>query len=160
LLRLSIPLKKGKNQRQPIREVRISYEEAWQNRHWTAICSAYGNAPFFEYYADYFHPFFKKRYELLYDFNLDIFNEILSILQIDTTLEFSTSFMQDTGNQLIDLRNIVHPRQDIKDEYFKIVDYPQVFQEKSGFLPNLSILDLIFCKGPEAIISLENSIRQ
>jgi len=158
LLRLSIPLKKGKNQRQSIREVRISYDENWQNRHWTAIYSAYGNAPFFEHYSDYFNPFFKKRYEFLFDLNLAIFNKVLSILQISDTIQFSTSFLQDTGNQLIDLRNIVHPRQDNKDENFKIVNYPQVFQEKRGFLPNLSILDLIFCKGPEAIIYLENSI--
>lgn len=158
LLRLSIPLKKGKNQRQPIREVRISYEEAWQNRHWTAICSAYGNAPFFDYYSDYFKPFFKNRFEFLFDFNLAIFEKILSVLQIETTLQFSDTFLLETNDQLKDLRNVVHPRLVIMDEYFQIENYSQVFQEKTGFLPNLSVLDLIFCKGPEAIISLENSM--
>ena len=71
-LRLSIPLEKGKNQRKPIREVRISYEENWQSKQWTAICSAYGNAPFFEYYVDDIQPLFKEKTTFLFEHNLSL----------------------------------------------------------------------------------------
>lgn len=158
LLRLSIPLVKGKNQRQSIKAVKISYAENWQHQHWSAICSAYGNAPFFDYYADEIEPFFKTKYDFLFDFNLAIFNQLLLILQIATPIQFSSSFLHETGDNLIDLRNVVHPKKDKPDKNFQIVKYAQVFQEKEGFLPNLSILDLLFCQGPAACILLEQSI--
>lgn len=162
LLRLSIPLEKGKNQQQPIREVRISYEENWQNKQWTAICSAYGNAPFFEYYADDFQPFFEEQTEFLFEHNLKILEAIFFALDYKPTLEFSTNYQKNTSNTICDFRNKITPKTigTTMDVTYKNIAYQQVFAEKTGYLPNLSILDLIFCKGPETISILENSVIQ
>lgn len=158
LLRLSIPLKKGKNQQQNIRAVRIAYNEPWQSQHWTSIRSAYGNAPFFEYYAAFFEPFFQQKFEFLFDFNLAILKQTLAVLQIQTQIEFSTIFEKTPVGRL-DGRNSIHPKtiQAPKDIALKTVHYPQVFSEKTGFIPNLSILDLLFCTGPQAALILEQS---
>lgn len=156
-LRLSIPLVRGKNQQQAIRDVRISYAETWQNKHWTAIQSAYGKAPYFEYYADDLLPFFTKKYHFLFEYNLAILDYFLNTFQLTTTVEFSQTFLKTSEHPIIDLRNTIHPSKPVEDHYFQIVPYPQVFQEKTGFIPTLSILDLLFCQGPETIITLQRS---
>ncbi len=157
-LRLTVPLEKGKNQRQNIQAVKISYAEAWQHQHWVAIRSAYGNAPYFDYYADYFEPFFKESYEFLFQLNTAILEQLLQILQISVSIQFSPAYQAKTGIDLIDLRNAIHPKKLLPDPHYKEIVYPQVFQEKLGFLSNLSILDLLFCQGPETILILEKSI--
>lgn len=152
-LRLSVPLVKGKNQQQPIREVQISYAENWQGRHWQSIQSAYGKSPFFEFYKEDLAPFFEKQYEFLFDLNLDILKVLLQLLQIEVKLTFSASFLTESDASVLDLRNQITP-QKLPDQSifpYQLVSYPQVFVEKSGFLKNLSILDLLFCMGPEAV---------
>lgn len=158
--RLSIPLKKGKNEQQSIRKVQIDYTESWQKIHWISITSAYGKSPFFEHYEHIFKPFYKKRYEFLFDFNYDLLKTILQILGLNTTLELTNIFLKETSEELKDFRNQINPRQftENKDSNFKAFKYSQVFEEKNGFIPNLSILDLIFCTGPQASFYLENSI--
>jgi len=159
-LRLSIPLQKGKNQQMPIQEVSISYEEPWQAQHWTTIYSAYGKAPYFEYYVDEFKPFFNQRYELLWDFNLQILQVCLNLLSLQTSLEGTTSYEVHTPLTVSDYRNVISPKllRQKKDETFMAVTYPQVFEDRNGFLPNLSVLDLLFCAGPQAPLILEQSI--
>jgi hypothetical protein len=160
LLRLSIPLAGGKNQQQPIREVELKYDEPWQNQHWTAIKSAYGKSPFFEHYEHRFLPIFKKRYKYLWDWNWDLLQLILGIIFLDKEMELTEKFEKDTCDKVIDLRNRISPKKNKKmeDTGFNQVKYVQVFEAENGFLPNLSILDLIFCVGPEAIIYLERSV--
>ena len=131
-LRLTVPLVKGKNQRQNIKEVQISYVEPWQHQHWMAIRSAYGNAPYFDYYSDEIAPFFQQPYEFLFEFNLSILNQLLNILQIPVTIQFSETFQTKTGDDLIDLRNTIHPNRSISDPKYTETTYPQVFQEKLG----------------------------
>ena len=158
LLRLTIPLMKGKNQQQAIREVRISYDEPWQRSHWRAICSAYGNAPFFEHFRDDFEILFEERTEFLFDFNLKVLSAVLTVLDIQPPIRLSTSFLPEPPKGWDDFRNRISPRTTTcVDADFYPVPYAQVFQERSGFLPNLSILDLIFCKGSEAVCILEES---
>lgn len=93
LQRMSIPLKKGKNQQQSIRDVQISYDKSWQSHHWHSIKSAYGNSPYFEYYADKLQPFFKKKYELLVDWNLDLLMVVKSCLSIDCEIKFTEEYV-------------------------------------------------------------------
>ncbi len=161
LLRLSIPLEKGKNQQQSIKAVRISYDENWQNKQWTAICSAYGNSPFFEYYVDDFKPLFEEKTEFLFDHNLKVLETLFFVLDIQPKLEFSTTYLKEMPKDRCDFRNKITPKTvtATTDTTYQNKPYQQVFAEKTGYLPNLSILDLIFCKGPETIPILENSIR-
>ncbi|MEM1120569.1 MAG: WbqC family protein [Bacteroidota bacterium] len=160
LLRLSIPLAKGKNQQQNIREVSISYEENWQQKQWTAICSAYGNAPFFEYYIDDFRPLFEKCSIHLFEHNLKVLQTLFFVLDFKPSIQLSQSYLTDENYAgMVDFRNKITPKtiEQSQDENYQTIAYEQVFAEKNGFLPNLSILDLIFCKGPETLAILERS---
>lgn len=159
LLRLSIPLKKGKNEKQPIQSVQIAHDSPWRSQHWQSIRSAYGNAPFFEYYAETIQPFYKKKYDFLYEFNWDLLQCLIQLIGINTTLSKTSHYEENPLPPIQDLRNAIHPKAKYHrpDPNFKIQHYGQVFQEKSGFLPNLSILDLLFCTGPQAVLILEES---
>ena len=158
-LRLTIPLERGKNQQKPIREVRISYEENWQMKHWRAIYSAYGNAPFFEYYEEEIRPLYEEKMDFLFDYNLKYLNTIFSILAIRPTIQLSQQFLPFDEPHVEDFRNKINPRITTQqnDATHPKLFYPQVFMEKTGFLPNLSILDLIFCTGPEVLSILQYS---
>lgn len=147
--RLSIPLLKGKHQQTPVREVRIAYDEPWQRQHWRTIKTAYGNAPFFEHYADEIAPFYERRYEFLFDYNLDLLTFILK-----KKLGWKGSFVltqewlpSEKWKSATDLREAFSGEQGEWPDWFSPTRYPQVFEERQGFLPNLSVLDLLFCCG-------------
>lgn len=156
--RLSIPLKKGKNQQQNIQQVAISYNEPWQNEHWTSIQSAYGNAPFFEYYAEEIKTAFLTKETFLFDYNLLLLNTFIRLTGIETNIELTSVYNHKVTTQ-DDLRNSILPKPNYfsKDQTFKQKKYSQVFEEKNGFSANLSILDLLFCTGPESSYIIEQS---
>ncbi|MEM1325373.1 MAG: WbqC family protein [Bacteroidota bacterium] len=158
VLRLSIPLKSGKNQKMPIRDVRIAYDEPWQAQHWTSIKSAYGNAPYFEYYADQLQPFFQNKPTLLFDWNYELLGLMKQLIGLQTPISLTKNYEPHPIAQ-IDFRQSISPKQKLNstDKQFIPQAYAQVFQEKHGFLPNLSILDLLFCAGPQSILILESS---
>ena len=160
ILRLTIPLKKGKNEKQPIREVQIAYHEDWQRQHWVSICSAYGNAPFFDFYADGLKPFYHKPYTYLFNFNLALLHWLYDILSPTATLTFSNKYEKNHPDYMVDLRNVISPKSQRQkpDPFFKKISYSQVFTEKNGFLANLSILDLLFCTGPQTGLILEEML--
>lgn len=166
LQRLSIPLRKGKNSQQSVQEVAIANDENWQAEQWHSIKSAYGNSPFFEYYADELQPFFKKEYTLLWDWNLDLLKKMMELTGVDCQIEWTDSYVQiiehDDAAPVFDYRNSIQPKKSRhkEDNAFKKVSYGQVFIEKHGFLPNLSILDLLFCQGPSASEILRQSVNR
>ena len=134
---LTIPIVGGRDHHQLYKEVRISYTDNWQKKHWQAIRSAYGSAPFFEFYADKFQPFFEREFEFLFEFNFELLKATLAVLKLNKNFEFTMLF---EGNCIdrIDLRNNKNST-DIK--------YYQVFEERNGFVSNLCALDLIFNEG-------------
>ena len=159
--RLSIPLKKGKNEQQNIREVQIAYEENWRSHHWTSIRSAYGNAPFFDHYAEQIQPIFNKQWTFLFDFNSALLESLCNLIGIDSSkLQRTQQYDKIPTEPILDYRNVIHPKSHLQgeDPHFQNKKYPQVFEEKTGFLPNLSILDLLFCTGPQTILELEKMI--
>ncbi len=160
ILRLSIPLEKGKNQQMPIRDVRISYDESWQKDHLKSIYTAYGNAPFFKDYIEELMPFYRKKYIYLFDFNLILLEWLINLYQIETTIKLTTKYSKKI-EEMVDYRNFILPQseQSMADCNFLPITYAQVFEERNGFIPNLSILDLLFCTGPQAILILESSIK-
>jgi hypothetical protein len=161
VLMLSIPLVKGKNEQQDIRQTRISEEDSsWRNQHWRTIQSAYGNSPFFEYYGDELKAFYQKKYEYLWDFNYDLLLWITKKLQLDVSITLTAEYQAAPSGDTADWRNAIHPKQHKQraDEHFKAAYYPQAFEDRHGFLSNLSILDLLFCSGPGAGLILESCI--
>ena len=140
------------------KDLRISDHNAWRRVHWNALQSAYSESPFFDYYADDLRPFFEKKYEYLVDFNEAIRQTVCELLDIQPHVEYTTSFHPSRitlhPSRIHDFRSVIHAKHPEPDADFTPKRYWQVFQHKHGFLPNLSILDLLFCMGPESIFYL------
>ena len=154
----------------------ISDHGNWRHQHWQALTSAYGDSPFFIYYEDDLRPFFTERWERLYDFNLAICRKMCELLDIHPHLSVTTEYVSSLANnqsdsvkdwsnhnyqfsilnsQLkIDFREIIHPKHPQPDPQFEPRRYYQVYEQRHGFLANLSILDLLFNMGPESIFFL------
>ncbi len=155
IISLSIPLEKGRDQRARMNEVRISYLEDWQSRHLKSIKSAYNRSPFFDHYKDDMQSLFTKKFELLMDWNLHCLSWVKEKIAWPAEIRL-TEFQQQASVSGAgeDIRNLVLPK-----NYAQHIplQYRQVFEEKRGFFPNLSILDLLFNTGKEAGNLLKNS---
>ena len=152
-LPLSVPIVKPDTLKCLTKDIRISDHGNWRHLHWNAIVSAYNSTPFFEYYEDDFAPFYEKKYEFLFDFNEELRMLICQLLDIQPQIQYTTSFEADVENDF----RWISPKQDIADPSFLLKPYYQVFQDKHGFLPNLSIIDLLFNTGNEGILILRDS---
>jgi hypothetical protein len=141
---LSIPLV-NTHEKTLITQKRIAYKENWQNQHWRSIESAYRGSPYFIYYEDALKQFYEKRYEFLFEYNTEILQTILKLLKLSTRIEFTKEYLTNIDN---DYRNLINPKTVGHREDFPT--YTQVFSQKHGFKPDLSIIDLIFNLGPEA----------
>ncbi len=144
---LTVPLESGKNAQQNIRDVKIAYTDRWQAQHWQAIRSAYGRAPYFEHYADYLLPFYEKNYTYLFDFNQELFSLLHKLLKTNVSISQTDTFVKKYDDEILDLRNQIKNREQPLSQNFK--KYPQLFEDRHGFLPNLSSLDLLFCMGTQ-----------
>ena len=136
---------------QRIRDIRISDHGNWRHLHWNALQSAYGESPFFEYYEDDLRPFFEKRWTFLFDFNEAIREKLCELLDITPVVRFTEQYVSDRAS---DYREAINPKHPAPDPDFLPRRYYQVYEAKHGFLPNLSIVDLLFNMGPEAIFYL------
>lgn len=145
IMELIIPVIQPKGSKTNIRDVQISYAEAWQKKHWHAIVSAYNSSPYFEYYQDLFHVFYTKHYLFLWDFNRVILEQILKLCSIDTDIQDSHIFtpIHTIKN---DKRNLISPK---IESNLNIPEYKQVFSEKYGFISSVSILDTLCNLGPD-----------
>ena len=143
---------------QLVKDLRISDHNQWRRVHWNALQSAYSESPFFEYYADDLHPFFEQKYDFLVDFNEAIRQKICELIDIHPNVEYTTKYQPSALNPqpstLTDFRDVINAKHPQPDEGFTPKEYWQVFQHKHGFLPNLSILDLLFNMGPESVFFL------
>ena len=140
-----------------VKDIRISDHNQWRRVHWNALQSAYSESPFFDYYADDLHPFFERKYNYLIDFNEAIRQKICELIDIQPQVEYTSSYISNLTSQtsnLTDYRDVIHAKHPQPDDTFEAKRYWQVFQHKHGFLPNLSILDLLFCMGPESVFYL------
>ena len=154
-LSLTVPIEKPNTQKAFMRDIRISDHGNWRHLHWNAIESAYNHTPFFEYYKDDFRPFYEKKFDFLVDYNEQLCQLVCQLIDIDTSFQRTESYIAEPSNTIIDLRDAIHPKKELmNDASFVVIPYYQVFQERLGFLPNLSIIDLLFNMGPEAIFTL------
>lgn len=149
-LSLSIPVKKT-DIKTKIKDLLIDYDTNWRKLHWKSIESAYRSSPFFEFYADDFLPFYNKKYKFLLDFNTEIQSMILDHLEIEFEMNFTKEYISYDKIDFPDFREKINPKMNIPDSEFEAIEYTQVFAEKYGFIPNLSIIDLLFNEGPNAI---------
>ena len=155
-LALSVPIVKPPEPKCPMRDIRISEHGHWRHLHWNAIESAYGNTPFFEYYKDDLYPFYERKYEFLVDFNEALCRTVCDLIGFHPHMERTPAYKVGMGSGEADFRDSIHPKKDFRvaDPEFVARPYYQVFAPALGFLPNLSIIDLLFNMGPESLLVL------
>ena len=142
-----------KNEILKVKDLRISDHNNWRRIHWNALQSAYNESPFFDYYADDIRLFFEKKYEFLVDFNEAIRQTVCNLLDIHPQVSYTTDFSRQPSD-IDDYREVINAKHPQPDEDFQPRRYWQVFEGKHGFQANLSILDLLFNMGNEAVFYL------
>lgn len=156
VMNLIIPVTSNSQFKVLIKDMEIDYSTHWQKLHWKSIESAYRSTPYFSYFADDLNCYYKKNYKFLLDFNLEVQQTILDILEIDKKINFTTEFLEKEENNC---RDLIHPKKQVSDIHFLDIPYHQVFSEKYGFQSNLSILDLLFNEGMNAVTILQQSFK-
>ena len=184
-LALTIPT--NHNTSLAMKDIRISDHANWRHVHWNALLSAYGESPFFEYYQDDIRPFYEKKYEFLFDFNMEITEKMIELLDIRPKISVTNEYIQSEElkvkseefnglanhkvqssnlkvqskevqskevQSIADFREAIRPKKPLPDAEFESRRYYQVYEQKFGFQPNMSILDLLFNEGNEAIFYL------
>lgn len=156
---LTIPVERPSDARldkTQLKDICISDHGNWRHLHWKALLSAYGESPFFEYYADDIRPFFEKKWKYLLDFNMEINQKMMELLDIEKgSLSLSNEYSSYEGDSdTVDFREVIRPKHPGEDKEWQPKKYYQVYQQKFGFQPNLSILDLLFNEGNEAVCYL------
>jgi hypothetical protein len=132
-----------------ITDVRLDYTQKWLNNHWRTIQSAYGNAPFFEFYAEELHDLLFKKVIFLYEVNYLLLSMCLKWLKWTMPIKETEYYLQTAPDSVSDLRSAIHPKklEQCYQFYYPIM-YNQVFG--NTFVENLSLIDLVFCEGPGA----------
>ncbi len=142
-LLLSVPLEGGRDQKVKWKDVKINYAEPWQRIHWRGIHDNYRKAPWFEDYAPELQQLFLRKEKYLLDLNLKSMDYCLQRLKLKVDI---LAYSEEEAMKLISQRP--KKTEAIAAEKFPV--YQQVFSERHGFVPNLGILDLLFCEGPLA----------
>lgn len=158
---LTLPVERSGASHGSIADLRLSDHGNWQHLHWAALVSAYEGSPFFEYYADDFRPLYERKYKFLVDFNAALRDTVLEALDLRRDIRPTSHYIADVAAELpgaIDLRQAISPKQPQPDPRFTARPYYQVFAPRTGFLPNLSILDLLFNMGPEGRLVLRGAL--
>jgi hypothetical protein len=159
VITLSIPVSRERGVKTLFKDIRIDYDSNWNKIHWRSLVASYASSPFFEYLADEINPFYQKRFEFLIDLNQQLVEHTLASLGLKIHISSSQAFTPIKSEE--DPRQFIHPKKDqaVADPGFLPLEYHQVFSDRLGFRPNLSILDLIFNLGPESLSYLHACLR-
>ncbi len=144
---LSVPIENGRNQRGLMKDVRISYLSNWQVQHFRTIESCYSRSPYFEFYRDGVWELLQKKQIFLLDLNMEILNWLKKVVKFGGEISLTDTYDKNPPKKVSDLRNHFLPKNRLA--HGAGFRYTQVFEDRIGFQPNLSILDLLFCAGPE-----------
>lgn len=145
-LDLIVPVIKGSKNHTKVKDVKISYDFNWQRLHLLSLQTSYRSSAYFEFYEDDLMPFFEKRWDFLFDYNEELLALLLRLLKLKITYEYTNDFEKEHIDRL-DFRSSIHPKRSSQNA---VSTYFQVFEERNGFIPNLSIVDLLFNQGPQS----------
>ncbi|MDB5011176.1 MAG: WbqC-like protein family protein [Mucilaginibacter sp.] len=146
-LSLAVPVMKGSKNHTKIKDVKISYDFNWQRLHWMGLQACYRRSAYFEYYEDDLVPFYEKKYNYLFEYNEQLLHFVLKAIKMPLTLNYTETY-EEKYPSLIDCRSSITPK---KESGFEQKPYFQVFEDRQGFMKNLSIVDLLFNQGPQTI---------
>ena len=154
---LTVPVRKGRG-KVPTHAVQINHDEPWTAHHWRTLQSAYGKAPFFDFFAADFHDILLQKNNYLVDLSVTILTKCLEILQLEVqSLTLSQNYYSVVPKGFFDARNTLRPGlPPVLPSYFRPVSYQQLFG--NNFVPNLSVIDLLFCAGSRANSIIRQSI--
>lgn len=144
---LSVPVYLGSIHKTPIKDIRIDYSKRWQQVHLRAMIASYSASPYFEFYSEIFERIILKNHDFLLDLNMELTESVLGILKIKKPISYTTDFEAARNNEY-DFRYNIKPKE---QSLFPRKKYFQVFNNSEGFVPGLSIIDLIFNMGPDAV---------
>ena len=147
ILNLSVPIKREREKYIEFKDIKISNEDKWQRIHWLSLETSYRSSAYFEFYEDDFAPFYQKKYNFLFDYNLELFEVVLKLIKMPVKYDFTLNYEKSCEN-LIDFRMVNTPN---KPSDYQNKKYYQVFEDKNGYFNNISILDLLFNQGPQAL---------
>ena len=145
-LTLTVPKVRKKSSKTLFKDIKINYDHDWQKEHWESLKSSYRSSPFFEYYEDELQTLFQKKYIFLIDLNIEMMTFVCSKIGISTAFNLSESYIDNSD--YVDKRMY-------NFDYIEPPRYMQVFENKFGFISNLSILDLLFNEGNNSKAYLE-----
>ena len=144
---LSIPVYLGSQHKTPLKEIRIDYSKRWQQVHLRAITASYNSSPYFQFYFENIEKIISKKIDFLIDLNMELMESVLKMLKIKIGITYTTNF-KPVGEAENDFRYKISPK---KESQFFVKEYMQVFEICNCFVQGLSIIDLIFNMGPEAV---------
>jgi hypothetical protein len=147
VLVLTVPVVKGSKMHTNVKDVKISYDFKWQRQHWMGLETCYRRSAYFEYYEDDFAPFYQKHFTYLFDYNEQLLQMLLKFIKIQLPLQYTETYEAEYPS-LNDFRSTISTK---KEFDFEQKSYFQVFDERNGFIKNLSIVDLLFNQGPQTI---------
>ncbi len=147
LLALVVPVIKGSKVHTVTKDVKISYDFRWQRQHWMSLEACYRRSAYFEYYEDDFAKFYQTNYTYLFDYNEELLQLILKLIKLPLNISYTETYEKEYPD-LEDLRNSMSAK---KESRMEQKPYFQVFEERHGFMKNLSIVDLLFNQGPQTI---------
>ncbi|WP_269225558.1 WbqC family protein [Flavobacterium eburneipallidum] len=149
---LNIPVKHSKESHQKTKDVKIEMDFDWQKQHFKSLEAAYRSSPFFEYFEDDIYPIFEKKHIFLMDLNFEVLDIVTKCLRMKLEYTTTTEYFHEVNPDVADFRFLANGKKD--NSQFEV--YPQVFEEKAGFLNNLNILDLLFNEGKFAMDYLKS----
>jgi hypothetical protein len=147
VLTLTVPVIKGSKKHTNVKDVKISYDFEWQRLHWLSLQACYRSSAYFEYYEDELILFYEKKFDYLFDYNEQLLQFVLKAMKIKVELKHTESYEAEYKG-LVDYRNAISPKQETAIDQ-KV--YFQVFEDRKGFIKNLSIVDLLFNQGPYSV---------
>lgn len=152
---LVVPVIDG-NKKIMIKDIKIDYSQRWDVNHWRTISTAYGKSPFYEFYSDYLKAIYEKKHTFLWDLNFEMLTMCLKLLRINKTISQTRNYEKEANSTVFDARNMLNPKNAINHSQFY---QPSPYQQNFGneFVPNLSIIDLLFCRGNQASEILKKS---
>jgi len=155
ILSLTVPVTRINGNHTKTCDIHIDNSKNWQLLHWRSIITAYNKTPYFLYYRDLIEPLFFRKHKLLVDFNKELLNCVLSAMKINT-IELIPTTEYNIKPDSIDLRNSFHPKYPLRDISCQLPRYMQAFEEIHGYLPDLSIIDILFNLGPDTLPYLQS----